>query len=81
MDARSVLSHLRQGVPLRDDELHWFARGLASGVVSDAQAAAFAILIAATVALSASHGSARSVRMELRVYKPAVIPGTLSACL
>jgi len=43
MDARAVLTRLRQGVPLRDDEVQWFARGLASGVVSDAQAAAFAM--------------------------------------
>lgn len=43
MDPRSVLTHLREGRPLREDELRFFARGLASGEVTDAQAAAFAM--------------------------------------
>lgn len=43
MDARSILGHLREGRPLREDELRAFARGLASGEVTDAQAAAFAM--------------------------------------
>ncbi|MCA8880644.1 MAG: thymidine phosphorylase [Rhodobacteraceae bacterium] len=43
MEARTVLAHLREGRPLREDELRFFARGLASGDVTDAQAAAFAM--------------------------------------
>ncbi|NSX54285.1 thymidine phosphorylase [Parasulfitobacter algicola] len=43
MDARQILGRLRGGVTLTADELEWFARGLASGNVTDAQAGAFAM--------------------------------------
>ena len=43
MDARSILYRLRLGEELSADELNWFAGGLASGAVSDAQAGAFAM--------------------------------------
>ena len=43
MDARSVIAHLRRGEPVPEDALAWFARGLADGTVSDAQAGAFAM--------------------------------------
>ncbi|MBD3677289.1 MAG: thymidine phosphorylase [Rhodobacteraceae bacterium] len=43
MDARAILARLRDGATLSRDELTWFARGLASGEVSDAQAGAFAM--------------------------------------
>ena len=43
MDARAIIAKLRRGdVPGRE-ELTWFAQGLADGVVSDAQAGAFAM--------------------------------------
>ncbi|MEM1065369.1 MAG: thymidine phosphorylase [Pseudomonadota bacterium] len=43
MDARGILRKLRQNTPLSNRELQWFADGLASGAVSDAQAGAFAM--------------------------------------
>lgn len=43
MDARSIITKLRDHHPLSKDELGWFAAGLASGAVSDAQAGAFAM--------------------------------------
>jgi thymidine phosphorylase len=43
MDARSILARLRRGENPTSDELAWFARGLASGAVSNAQAGAFAM--------------------------------------
>ncbi|OSP53878.1 thymidine phosphorylase [Pseudoruegeria sp. SK021] len=43
MDARTVLAHLREGIPLTEAQLHWFARGLATGEVSHVQGAAFAM--------------------------------------
>jgi len=43
MDARTILVRLRNGDPLDQDALRWFARGLADGAVSDAQAGAFAM--------------------------------------
>ena len=43
MDARSILAALRDGRALSQDELRWFATGLADGSVSDAQAGAFAM--------------------------------------
>ncbi|MCF6315321.1 MAG: thymidine phosphorylase [Marinosulfonomonas sp.] len=43
MDARSVLTHLRDKKTLTQDEITWFANGLATGAVSDAQAGAFAM--------------------------------------
>lgn len=45
MDARSILASLRDGRPVTEDELAWFAEGLADGAVSDAQAGAFAMAV------------------------------------
>ncbi|PIE16820.1 MAG: thymidine phosphorylase [Rhodobacterales bacterium] len=42
-DARSILTRLRDKQPLDQADLSWFANGLASGRVSDAQAGAFAM--------------------------------------
>ncbi|WGW05508.1 thymidine phosphorylase [Tropicibacter oceani] len=42
-DARRINAHLRKGEALSPDELRWFAKGLADGSVSDAQAGAFAM--------------------------------------
>ncbi|MFE3836270.1 thymidine phosphorylase [Pseudogemmobacter sonorensis] len=43
MDARTIIAKLRDGARPSAAELGWFARGLASGAVSDAQAGAFAM--------------------------------------
>lgn len=43
MDARTVIAALRRGEQPEIDGLRWFARGLADGRVSDAQAGAFAM--------------------------------------
>ncbi|MCA0961636.1 thymidine phosphorylase [Salipiger bermudensis] len=43
MDARTVIAALRRGEQPDIDGLRWFARGLADGRVSDAQAGAFAM--------------------------------------
>ncbi len=43
MDARRILARLRRRETPSADELRWFARGLADGSVSDAQAGAFAM--------------------------------------
>ena len=43
LDARRIITCLRDRVPLTRDELDWFAQGLADGAVSDAQAGAFAM--------------------------------------
>ena len=45
MDARSILSRLRAGDALSPEDYTWFANGLASGAVSDAQAGAFAMAV------------------------------------
>ncbi|MEI4471107.1 thymidine phosphorylase [Frigidibacter sp. MR17.24] len=45
MEARGVIGRLRDGLGLRADEAQWFARGLASGGVTDAQAGAFAMAV------------------------------------
>ncbi len=46
MDARTVLAQVRAGPEAVDPAgLAWFARGLANGVVSDAQAGAFAMAV------------------------------------
>ncbi len=45
MDARAIIAKVRSGCDPTADELHWFARGLASGAVSDAQAGAFAMAV------------------------------------
>ena len=44
MDARSVIASVRDGCA-RPDGLAWFARGLADGTVTDAQAGAFAMAV------------------------------------
>lgn len=45
MDARAVIVALREGRRPSADTLAWFARGLASGEVTDAQAGAFAMAV------------------------------------
>ena len=45
MDARAIIAKLRKGQVPDADELTWFANGLASGVVTDAQAGAFAMAV------------------------------------
>lgn len=45
MDARSIVAKLRQGEVPEQAELMWFANGLGSGAVSDAQAGAFAMAV------------------------------------
>ena len=45
MDARSIIDSLRRGDTPSAEELAWFAQGLASGAVSDAQAGAFAMAV------------------------------------
>lgn len=45
MDARSINAKLRRGEVPDAEELRWFARGLASGDVTDAQAGAFAMAV------------------------------------
>lgn len=45
MDARSIIAAVRDGKGLAADQAAWFARGLASGDVSDAQAGAFAMAV------------------------------------
>lgn len=45
MDARSIVALIRDGGEPDDAALHWFAQGLASGAVSDAQAGAFAMAV------------------------------------
>ncbi len=43
MDARAIIAQLRRGETPERAALSWFARGLADGTVSDAQAGAFAM--------------------------------------
>ncbi len=45
MDARRIITRIRDGAALSRDELDWFAQGLADGRVSDAQAGAFAMAV------------------------------------
>ncbi|WP_461308277.1 thymidine phosphorylase, partial [Albidovulum sp.] len=45
MDARSIIAALRDGRGLPAEAARWFARGLASGEVTDAQAGAFAMAV------------------------------------
>ena len=45
MDARTINAKLRDGIDPNQAEMTWFARGLASGEVSDAQAGAFAMAV------------------------------------
>lgn len=44
-DAQSILTKLRDGVRLTEHEVFWFAEGLATGEVTDAQAGAFAMAV------------------------------------
>jgi thymidine phosphorylase len=45
MDARAIIVALRDGSQPTAEELQWFAKGLASGAVTDAQAGAFAMAV------------------------------------
>lgn len=45
MDARTIIAAIRDGRPLSASDLGWFAQGLASGAVTDAQAGAFAMAV------------------------------------
>lgn len=45
MDARHVLSQLRDKKALNQDEITWFTNGLSTGDVTDAQAGAFAMAV------------------------------------
>jgi len=45
MDARAINAKLRRGETPAEDALRWFAEGLASGAVTDAQAGAFAMAV------------------------------------
>ena len=45
MDARAIIARMRRGGVPSEDELRWFATGLADGRVSDAQAGAFAMAV------------------------------------
>lgn len=45
MDARSIIAKLRRQEVPDSQELTWFAQGLADGVISDAQAGAFAMAV------------------------------------
>ncbi|NJM82803.1 MAG: thymidine phosphorylase, partial [Tabrizicola sp.] len=45
MDARSVIATIRDGGQPTAEALRWFAEGLASGAVTDAQAGAFAMAV------------------------------------
>ena len=45
MDARTVIAKLRDEAPISAEEITWFANGIASGAVSDAQAGAFAMAV------------------------------------
>ncbi|AZV77728.1 thymidine phosphorylase [Parasedimentitalea marina] len=45
MDARAIIATLRRGDTPTEDQLRWFARGLADDTVSDAQAGAFAMAV------------------------------------
>ena len=45
MDARAIIAKVRGKETPSQDELTWFAHGLASGAVSDAQAGAFAMAV------------------------------------
>ena len=45
MDARAIIAAVRRNETPNPNELGWFAQGLASGAVSDAQAGAFAMAV------------------------------------
>lgn len=63
MDARTIISKLRDQIRLSKDELAWFADGLASGDVSDAQAGAFAM---ATCIRGLSEGERVALTLAMR---------------
>jgi thymidine phosphorylase len=44
-DARSIIARIRDGATPAPEDLRWFAAGLASGAVTDAQAGAFAMAV------------------------------------
>lgn len=45
MDARAIIEKVRDGIEPTQAELNWFAKALASGAVTDAQAGAFAMAV------------------------------------
>ncbi len=45
MDARAIITSIREGQGASQEQLQWFANGLASGAVTDAQAGAFAMAV------------------------------------
>lgn len=45
MDARGIIAKVRDGAALTPTEANWFAKGLASGDVTDAQGGAFAMAV------------------------------------
>ena len=45
MDAQTIIGRKRDSFALNVDEINWFCKGLASGIVSDAQAGAFAMAV------------------------------------
>ena len=45
MDAQTIIGRKRDSFALNVDEINWFCKGLASGMVSDAQAGAFAMAV------------------------------------
>jgi thymidine phosphorylase len=47
IDAREILQKLRHGQPLIEAEIFWFAEGIATGEVTDAQVGAFAMGVCA----------------------------------
>ena len=73
MDARSIIMAVRDGTGLAPEAATWFAKGLADGTVSDAQAGAFAMAVlcrgigpAGRVALTqAMRDSGQVVRWDL----------------
>ena len=45
INARSILARLRDGKPVTEAEIFWFAEGLATGEITDSQAGAFAMAV------------------------------------
>ena len=45
MDARAIIARIRDGIVPPEDDLRWFAKGLATGEVTDAQGGAFAMAV------------------------------------
>ncbi len=73
MDARTIIMEIRDGATPGPDALTWFAKGLATGAVTDAQAGAFAMAVClrglgeeGRVALTqAMRDSGRAMRWDL----------------